>query len=136
MNLLALLINAAIIFALAYLMPQITIRNFWMALLAAILISIFDATIGWILYKVFNVITLGLLSLIIRLIVTALMIKLVDKLMRSFEVQGFWPALVIAAVMGVTGYFTDRKLSDDRVIERRTDVHTEATPLLAARLNN
>src|SRR4028119_1443975 len=100
---LALLINAAIIFALSYLMPQITIRNFWMALLAALLIGLFNATIGWLLYGVFNVVTFGLLSFIIRLIVTALMIKLVDKLMRSFDVQGFWPAIVIAALMGITG---------------------------------
>jgi len=130
---LALLINAAIIFALAYLMPQITIRNFWMALLAALLIGLFNATIGWILYAVFNVVTFGLLSFIIRLIVTALMIKLVDKLMRSFDVHGFWPALVIAAVMAITSHFMDRKLSDDGVMERRVELRTEGTPLLTER---
>jgi putative membrane protein len=130
---LALLINAAIIFALAYLMPQITIRNFWMALLAALLIGLFNATIGWILYAVFNVVTFGLLSFIIRLIVTALMIKLVDKLMRSFDVHGFWPALVIAAVMAITSHFMDRRLSDDGVMERRVELWTEGTPLLTAR---
>jgi putative membrane protein len=132
---LALLINAAIIFALAYLMPQITIRNFWMALLAALLIGLFNATIGWILYAVFNVVTFGLLSFIIRLIVTALMIKLVDKLMRSFDVHGFWPALVIAAVMAITSHFMDRKLSDDGVMERRVELRTEGTPLLTERVN-
>ena len=132
---LALLINAAIIFALAYLMPQITIRNFWMALLAALLIGLFNATIGWILYAVFNVVTFGLLSFIIRLIVTALMIKLVDKLMRSFDVHGFWPALVIAAVMAITSHFMDRKLSDDGVMERRVELRTEGTPLLTERIN-
>ena len=130
---LALLINAAIIFALAYLMPQITIRNFWMALLAALLIGLFNATIGWILYAVFNVVTFGLLSFIIRLIVTALMIKLVDKLMRSFDVHGFWPALVIAAVMAITSHFMDRKLSDDGVMERRVELRMEGTPLLTER---
>jgi len=132
---LALLINAAIIFALAYLMPQITIRNFWMALLAALLIGLFNATIGWILYAVFNVVTFGLLSFIIRLIVTALMIKLVDKLMRSFDVHGFWPALVIAAVMAITSHFMDRKLSNDGVMERRVELQTEGTPLLTERVN-
>ena len=132
---LALLINAAIIFGLAYLMPQITIRNFWMALLAALLIGLFNATIGWILYAVFNVVTFGLLSFIIRLIVTALMIKLVDKLMRSFDVHGFWPALVIAAVMAITSHFMDRKLSNDGVMERRVELRTEGTPLLTERVN-
>jgi putative membrane protein len=133
---LALLINAAIIFALAYLMPQITIRNFWMALLAALLIGLFNATIGWILYAVFNVVTFGLLSFIIRLIVTALMIKLVDKLMRSFDVHGFWPAIVIAAVMAITSNFMDQRLKDDGVMDRRrVELPTEVAPLLAERLN-
>lgn len=130
---LALLINAAIIFAVAYLMPQVTIKNFGMALLAALLIGLFNATIGWIMYGIFNVVTLGLLSFIIRLIVTALMIKLVDKLMRSFEVQGFWPAILIAALMGITGHFTDRKLRDDGVMQRRVELRMEVSPLLTER---
>ncbi|MNU01256.1 Membrane protein of unknown function [compost metagenome] len=52
-----------------------------------------------------NVVTLGLISFIVHLIVTALMIKLADKFFDDFEVRGFTPALIIALVMAIVGTF-------------------------------
>jgi putative membrane protein len=60
-----------------------------------------------------NILTLGLLSFVVRLIVTAIVIKLVDKLVRGFEVKGFMPALVMAIAMALAGTLIDRAFSEN-----------------------
>lgn len=102
-----LLINAAVIFVVAYIMPQIQIRNYGLAIIVAIVIGLLNATIGFLLRLPLNVVTLGLLSFFVRLLVTAVIIKLVDKLFRGFEIRGFWPALVLALVMALAGSLLD-----------------------------
>ncbi len=106
----SLLINAAIVFVVAYIMPQINIRNFGVAIGVALVIGILNATIGFLLRLPLNVVTLGLLSFFVRLLVTAVIIKIVDKLFRGFEVRGFWPALVLAIVMALAGSLLDGML--------------------------
>jgi putative membrane protein len=102
-----LLINAAIIFVVAYIMPQIHIRNYGLAIVVAIVIGLLNATIGFLLRLPLDLVTFGLISFFVRLLVTAVMIKLVDKLFRGFEVKGFWPALVLALVMALAGSLLD-----------------------------
>lgn len=102
-----LLINAAIIFVVAYIMPQIHIRSFGLAIVVAIVIGLLNATIGFLLRLPLNIVTLGLLSFFVRLLVSAIIIKLVDKLFKGFEVRGFWPALVLALVVALAGSFLD-----------------------------
>ncbi len=103
----SLLINAAVVFVVAYIMPQINIRNYGLAIIVALLIGILNATVGWLLRLPLNVVTLGLVSFLVRLLVTAVIIKLVDKLFKGFEVRGFWPALVLAVVMALAGSLLD-----------------------------
>jgi putative membrane protein len=102
-----LLINAAIIFVVAYIMPQIHIRSYGLAIVVAIVIGLLNATIGFLLRLPLNIVTLGLLSFFVRLIVSAIIIKLVDKLFKGFEIRGFWPALVLALVIALAGSFLD-----------------------------
>ena len=102
-----LLINAAIIFVVAYIMPQIHIRSYGLAIVVAIVIGLLNATIGFLLRLPLNIVTLGLLSFFVRLIVSAIIIKLVDKLFKGFEIRGFWPALVLALVMALAGSLLD-----------------------------
>jgi putative membrane protein len=103
-----LLINAAIIFVVAYIMPQIHIRSYGLAIVVAIVIGLLNATIGFLLRLPLNVVTLGLLSFFVRLFVSAIIIKLVDKLFKGFEIRGFWPALVLALVIALAGSFLDQ----------------------------
>jgi len=72
-------------------------------LLVALVIAILNVTVGFILRLPLNIVTLGLLSFVIRLVVTALMIKLADILFTDFEIKGFAPAVIIAVVMAVVG---------------------------------
>jgi putative membrane protein len=91
-----LLVSAVVILVLAYALPSVHVKSFWTALWVAFLIGIFNATIGWILSGLLNLVSFFLLEAIVSLIVTALMIKLVDKLVSNFKIDGFLPALIIA----------------------------------------
>ncbi len=118
MNLiLHLLVDAAVIFGLAYLMPQITVKSFGTALLIAVLLGLLNFFIGWIIRFPLNLVTFFLLSGLIRVIVTALMLKLIDKFMDSFRIDGFWPALVIAVAVAVAGSLIDREAPTQEMIE-------------------
>lgn len=84
----------------AYLIPGVTVEGFWAALIAGLLISLANATIGTILRILtfpINFLTLGLMSFII----TVLMVLLVDSLMDSFNTQGFLSALLFAIVLSI-----------------------------------
>src|SRR5687768_18021579 len=80
----SLLINAVVVLIAAYIMPKVEIRSFGSALVVALLIGILNPTVGWILRGLGHVLTLGIplllgLGFIIRLIVTAIVIKIVDR---------------------------------------------------------
>lgn len=100
---LQLLINAGILLGMTYILPSVKIKNFTTALLVALVVAIFNITIGWLLILPLNIVTLGLISFVIRLFVTAVMIKLADKLFTDFEIKGFLPAFIIAVVMAIVG---------------------------------
>jgi len=119
MNLiLHLLIDAAIIFGLAYVMPQVDVKSFVTALLVAIVLALLNSTVGWLLRGMGNLVTLGLLSFIIRLVVTALLLKLVDKLFSGLTIQGFWPALVIALAVAIAGAVIDQAFTPGDSVAR------------------
>ncbi|MFA6945450.1 MAG: phage holin family protein [Pedobacter sp.] len=94
-----LLMGAAVAIA-AYLLPGVSVQNFWSAILAGILIALANATIGTILRILtfpINFLTLGLVSFII----TVLMVLMVDSLMDTFNTEGFFSALLFAIVLAL-----------------------------------
>ncbi len=111
------LLDAAVIFGLAYLMPQIDVKNFGTALLIAVLLGLLNFFVGWIIRFPLNLVTFFLLSGIIRVVVTALLLKLIDKFMDSFTIAGFWPALVIAVAVAVAGTLIDRSAPTEQMID-------------------
>ncbi len=84
----------------AKLLPGVEVSGFWSAIVAAVLIALANATIG-LLLRLFtfpiNILTLGLMSFII----TVLMVLLVSNIMDGFSVSGFWTAAVFAIVLAV-----------------------------------
>ncbi|MCK8491211.1 MULTISPECIES: phage holin family protein [Spirosoma] len=118
MNLiLHLLLDAAVIFGLAYIMPQVQVKSFGTALLIAVLLGLLNFFIGWIIRFPLNLITFFLLTGIIRIVVTAILLKLIDSFMDSFTIDGFWPALVIALAVAVAGTLIDRSAPTKERIE-------------------
>ena len=98
-----LLVNAVILLVLAYMMRSVAIKSFGTAILVALVVGILNATVGILLRLPLNIVTLGLLSFVIRLLVTAIMIKIADKLFSGFIVKGFLPAVIIAVVIAIVG---------------------------------
>ncbi|GAB2558866.1 phage holin family protein [Spirosoma aerophilum] len=118
MNLiLHLLLDAAVIFGLAYLMPQIHVKSFGTAILIAVLLGLLNFFLGWIIRFPLNLVTFFLLTGIVRIIVTAVILKLIDSFMDSFTITGFWPALVIALAVAVAGTLIDRSAPTQEMVD-------------------
>lgn len=100
---LTLLVNAGILLGMTYVLPSVRIKNYGTAILVALVIGLLNATLGWVLRVPLNIVTLGFLSFLVHLVVTAVMIKLADKLFDDFEITGFIPAVIIALVMAIVG---------------------------------
>ena len=84
----------------SYIVPGVEVDGYGSAIIAAVLIAVANATIGLIL-RIFtfplNVLTLGLISFII----TVLMILLVDHFMTGFNTSGFLAAAILAIVIAI-----------------------------------
>lgn len=84
----------------AFIIPGVQVDGFGSAILAGLLIALANATIGTLL-RLFtfpiNLLTLGLMSFII----TVLMVLLVDSLMKSFNTAGFLSATLFAIVLAI-----------------------------------
>jgi putative membrane protein len=100
---LQLLLNAGVLVLAARLMPSVKIKSFGTAVLVALVIGILNATIGAILRFPLDLLTLFLLSFFVRLIVLAIVIKIVDKFFSGFEVRNFTTAIILACIMSVAG---------------------------------
>ena len=118
MNLiLHLLLDAAVIFGLAYFMPQIDVKNFGTCILIAVLLGLLNFVVGWIIRFPLNLVTFFLLTGIVRIIVTAVLLKLIDRFLDTFTIVGFWPALVIAIAVAVAGTLIDRSAPTTQMVE-------------------
>jgi putative membrane protein len=94
-----LLMGAAVAIA-AFLIPGVSVDGYLTAILAGILIAVVNATIGGILRILtfpINILTLGLMSFII----TVLMVLLVDSIMDGFNTNGFLSAVIFALVLSL-----------------------------------
>lgn len=116
-----LLVSAGVLMLLAYMMPKIEVKSFKTALWIAFLIGLLNATVGLLIRFPLNLVTLFFLEFVVRLVVTAIVIKLVDKLVSNFKVHGFWPALILAVGLALAGSVVDSVMSDDddRRIEQK-----------------
>jgi putative membrane protein len=97
------LVEAGVLIGMAAVLPTVIVRNYATALLVALVVAILNATIGALIRFPMNLVTLYFLSFLVRLVVTALMIKIADKMFTGFDVKGFTPALLIAVVMAIVG---------------------------------
>ncbi|PRY53765.1 putative membrane protein [Arcticibacter pallidicorallinus] len=95
-----LLLTGIAVSVAAFLSPGVHVDGFLSALIAGILLALVNATVGTIL-RIFtfpvNILTLGLMSFVI----TVLMVLLVDSMMKGFNTEGFWAALIFALILSV-----------------------------------
>lgn len=93
-------INALALLALAYILPGITVSGFYAALIAALILGIINAVLRPILIILtlpITIITLGLFTFIIN----GFLFWFVGTIVKGFEVQGFFTALLGALIMAL-----------------------------------
>jgi len=98
------LINAAALFAAAWMLRGVNLREFSQALIAAIILAVFNATLGPILDFItlpFTILTLGLFSLVVN----ALLLWLTSRVLSGFEIKSFGWAFLMAALLAVFNVF-------------------------------
>lgn len=98
---LKLLVNAVAVFLAAYLLRGVEIKNFWSAILTAIVLAIVNTIIRplmIILTIPVTIITFGLFILVIN----ALMLMLVDAILPGLKIKNFWWAMIFGIVLSIT----------------------------------
>lgn len=93
-----LLILSVAVFLVANILPGIRVKNFITAVIVAIVYSVINYLIGWLLMLValpFIVLTFGLF----KLVVNAFLLWITDKLIADFEIRGFLTTIVAAALI-------------------------------------
>ena len=106
------LLNALAVMATAYIVPGISVANFWSALIATLVIGIINALIRppiILLTLPINLLTLGLFTLVIN----ALMFWLASSIVKGFEVKDFTAAFLGALVFWLVSWFTNVLLTKE-----------------------
>ena len=99
-------VNALAVMLAAYLVPGVSVRDFWSALIAAIVIGLVNAIVrplAILLTLPINIVTLGLFTLVIN----ALMFWLASAVVPGFDVKGFWPAFGGALIFWAVSWLSN-----------------------------
>ncbi len=98
--LIKLLINTLAVFAGAYILPGVHVKNFTTAIIVAIVLAVLNAFLKPLLVILtipVTILTLGLFLLVIN----AVIVILCSKLVPGFGVDGFWYALLFSLVISL-----------------------------------
>ena len=94
------LIVAFAVWATAMVLPGVEVKSFKSALLVAAVFGVLNFLLGWLLFSVFTIGTLGLAYVFAFLtwwIINAILLKLTDALTDSIKIDGFLMTLLAAA---------------------------------------
>jgi putative membrane protein len=100
------LILSLAVWITAMVLPGFRVRSFGSAIAVAAIFGILNFLLGWLLFAVFTVATLGLawlLAFITRWIINAILLVLTDKLTAGLSIDGFRWALGGALMMSLLG---------------------------------
>jgi putative membrane protein len=106
------LLSGLAVLLTSYLLPGVTLENFWYALLVAAVLSIANVLLKPLLVILtipVTIVTFGLFLLVIN----AFIIMLVDYVVPGFEVRGFWWALAFSLILSIfNSMFSDFSKED------------------------
>jgi putative membrane protein len=97
---------SVIVMITAWIVPGVTVRGFGGALFIALLFGVLNVVLGWILFVLIGLGTLGLgfvLAFLTRWIVDAILLQLLASLTRSLDIESFGKAFLAAMVMSGLG---------------------------------
>lgn len=98
------LLNSIAVFVTSKLLSGVEVKNFWSAVVVAgllALVNIFIKPIVVLISLPINILTFGLFAFVIN----ALMIMLVDALVKDFKVKNFWWAILFGILMSPISSF-------------------------------
>lgn len=104
--LLSWLILSLAVWVTAVVLPGFHVKSFRSAIVVAALFGVLNFFLGWLLFAVFTIATLGLawlFAFITRWIINALLLKLTDALTNHLRIDGFRWALAGALMMSALG---------------------------------
>ncbi len=102
-------INAGVLLLLPYLVPAVQVKDFWTALLVALVLGLLNAIVRPVLVLLtlpITVLTLGLFLFVIN----GLTFWLVARMLDGFTVTGFWWAVLAALLYSVISSFVSAML--------------------------
>ena len=100
------LILALAVYVTAMLLPGFQVQGFRGAIWVALWLGVVEWLIGWLLFGLIGIATLGigfLLAFITRWLVTALLLKLVDAMSTNLRIRSFGTAFLGAMLMSGIG---------------------------------
>lgn len=107
-----LLVSALVVFGLANILPGVSVKGYGSAIIVAIVIGLLNAIVKPVLNFIslpVTILTLGLFSFVI----TAIIILLASAIMGdSFQVDGFWYALLFGIVLAVVNSLVGGMMGD------------------------
>lgn len=104
--LLSWLILSLAVWITALVLPGFHVRSFGSAILVAAMFGVLNFFLGWLIFAVFTVATLGLawiFAFITRWIINAILLKLTDALTDRLRIDSFGWALAGALMMSALG---------------------------------
>ena len=104
--LLSWLILSFAVWLTAEVLPGFHVKSFGSAVLVAAIFGILNFLLGWLLFALFTVVTLGiawLLAFITRWIINAILLVLTDRLTDHLKIDGFGWALGGSLMMSAIG---------------------------------
>ena len=90
--LLSWLVLSVAVWITAMVLPGVHVKNFGSAILVAALVGVLNFLLGWLLFAVFTIATLGiawLLAFLTRWIINAIILKLADAMTDHLTIDGF-----------------------------------------------
>lgn len=107
MLLLRWLVMTAAVAVAAYVVPGVALKGLFTAVMVALFLGIVNILIKPVLILItlpINILTLGLFTFVIN----ALLVLLVSAVVKGFEVNGFWSAILFSIVLSVVNYILSR----------------------------
>ena len=94
------ILSAVALVVAAYILPSVEIESFGTAMIAAALIGLLNATLGFLLRLIVFPLT-WLVPGLVYLVCDAIMIYIVSRLLRGFAVRNFTAAFLCALIVAV-----------------------------------
>lgn len=100
------LILSVAVWIAAAVVPGFRLKHPVSALVVAALFGVLNFFLGWLIFVVIGVATVGvgfLLAFLTRWVVNAILLKVTDAVLETLSIDGFLPALLAALVMSGVG---------------------------------